>query len=97
MDKERGEEHMTALFITALVLMALMGMYATRTVSQTFSKAQTAWQAERKDLLDRLMARDLPEVKHAQAMESRVEGPKATSKRQNDARLMAMAEKVVRE
>jgi len=88
---------MIPLFITALVLITLIGMYSTWTVSQTFDKAQTTWQAERKDLLDRLMARDLPEVKQAQAMEHRTEGPKSTSKRQNDARLMAMAEKVEKE
>ena len=88
---------MIPLFITALVLITLIGMYSTWTVSQTFDKAQTAWQAERKDLLDRLMARDLPEVKQAQAIERRTEGTKPTSKRQNDARLMAMAEKVERE
>ena len=88
---------MMPLFITALALITLIGMYSTWTVSQTFDKAQTAWQTERKDLLDRLMARDLPEVKQSQAIEARVTGAKPTSKRQNDARLMAMAEKVEKE
>ena len=96
MDRKRDEKHMIPLFIATLVLIALIGMYSTWTVSQTFDKAQTTWQAERKDLLDRLMARDLPEVKQAQAIEHRTEGPKSTSKRQNDARLIQMAENAER-
>ena len=79
------------MFIIALVLVALMGMYSTWLATQSFGQAQTIWQAERKDLLDRLMARDLPEVKQAQALERRTEGGKPASKRQNDARLIESA------
>lgn len=85
------------IFIIALALIALMGMYSTWSVTQSFKQAQSTWQAERKDLLDRLMARDLPEVKQAQAIESRTDRVKPTSKRQNDARIIEMAEKAGRE
>ena len=83
--------------VIGMLIVATIGGYACYIMDKTFDKDRQQWQAERKDLLDRLMARDLPEVKQAQAMEHRTEGPKSTSKRQNDARLMEMAEKVVRE
>lgn len=81
----------TILFIVALVLVALVSTYSTWTISQSFAQAQANWQAERKDLLDRLMARNLPEVKQSQALERRAEGAKPTSKRQNDAKLIESA------
>ena len=84
-------------FMITLVLITIISTCSSYFVNQTFTKAQNIWQAERKDLLDRLMARDLPEVKQAQAIEHRTEGPKSTSKRQNDARLIQMAENAERE
>jgi len=47
---------------------------------------------ERKDLYDRLMARDLPEVKQAQAI--RQGQPTVVSKRRNDMRLAEEAKKL---
>ena len=76
----------------------IIGMLIVATLGDYMSYIERKqWQAERKDLLDRLMARDLPEVKQAQAIEHRAEGPKSTSKRQNDARLIQMAENAERE
>jgi hypothetical protein len=85
------------MFIFALVLIALIGTCATGVVVYLFVKFQANWQSERKDLLDRLMARDLPEVKQAQAIENRIDSLKPTSKRQNDMRVMEMAKKAERE
>lgn len=50
--------------------------------------------AERKDLLDRLMARDLTEVKAAQRMEVG-EGPRVVSKRDNEERKAKESRKVL--
>lgn len=47
---------------------------------------------ERKDLIDRLMARDLKEVKQAQAIQNIT--PKVVSKRQNDTRIAEEAQKL---
>lgn len=47
---------------------------------------------ERKDLVDRLMARDLKEVKQAQAIQNIT--PKVVSKRQNDTRIAEEAQRV---
>lgn len=85
------------MFIIALVAVTLLGMSASGLVVYIYVKSQTIWQAERKDLLDRLMARDLPEVKQAQAMENRAGANKPTSKRQNDARLIKAAEMAEKE
>lgn len=49
--------------------------------------AERRWAAERKDLVDRLMARDLTEVKQAQVIEARAEGARATSMGQNEKRI----------
>ena len=80
-----------------MLIIATISAYALYAMEKVHDKDRQQWQQERKDLLDRLMARDLPEVKQAQAMEARTGVAKSTSKRQNDARLMAMAEKVERE
>ena len=49
--------------------------------------------AERSVLLDRIMARDLPEVKMAQAID-RGDEPRATSKGQNDKKLTDEAQQL---
>ncbi len=96
-DKEERELIPNAMFIISLGIVAALGFGCNWLINREFSQARTEWQAERKDLLDRLMARDLPEVKQAQALENRATGSKPTSKRQNDARLMQLAEKAERE
>jgi hypothetical protein len=54
--------------------------------SDTVAQLADQYAAERSVLLDRIMARDLPEVKMAQAID-RGDGPRATSKGQNDKKL----------
>lgn len=49
---------------------------------------------ERKDMVDRLMARDLTEVKQAQAMED-APGPRAISKRSNEQRMAQEAKRMM--
>lgn len=54
---------------------------------------QEAWQKERQDLLDRLMARDLTEAKIAQKISSNVER-KTVSRSANTKRLIEEAQKL---
>lgn len=83
--------------VIGMLIISMISAYAIKAVDKVLEKAQADWQLERKDLLDRLMARDLPEVKQAQALEARSGVNKVSSKRQNDARLIKAAEMAERE
>jgi len=87
------------LIVLCLVVagMVILQYQTTRRRDREFVSTVTELTArhakERHDLLDRLMARNLNEVKTAQAIE---EGgpPRAISKRENEVRAMEMARKV---
>ena len=97
----------TAIIIGALVVCVLFlwgmaciskdSIKTVKEISQMFSGTVAALAAEhaaeRSVLLDRIMARDLPEVKMAQAID-RGDGPRATSKRQNDKKLADEAQQM---
>lgn len=82
--------------LLAIGLIAGISIYSIIVIQRMFERLRLDWQQERKDLLDRLMARDLPEMKQAQAIENRPE-PKVTSRRQNDLKLAELARKAERE
>jgi predicted Holliday junction resolvase-like endonuclease len=61
---------------------------------ETLDMIRLAYQKERADLLDRLMAQDLRELKLAQKMEDKIEKPKVVSKHMNDKRIMEEKAKI---
>lgn len=75
------------LYFTTLVVVFRVAVSVVEERAATLDKHQ----AERKDLIDRLMARDLTEVKQAQAIAGAV--PRAVSKSRNEARLVEEARK----
>lgn len=85
----------TLSFIAILLICATLGTiiaYREQAHATLIDNILQQHKEERKDLVDRLMSRDLREVKQAQAI--RTVEPRVISKRQNDAKLVEEARKV---
>ena len=78
------------LFILCVILLALL-FYRELSFSRERREFFTRLTTREQDFLDRLMAKDLPEVKREQAPPRQ---PLATSRRQNDQRKVEEARKV---
>lgn len=80
------ETAIIAVTVVLLVLFALTIKRKDKELIDMVADLSGKHAAERSVLLDRIMARDLPEVKMAQAID-RGDGPRAISKAQNEKKL----------